>query len=75
MKYSTGFIVTLDVDETFLDGGIAFAYAKGISPSNFLRNVSFGVIYTTERLHSKPQTCGEKDFPPLRKRGVAELHC
>jgi len=24
MKQSTGFIVTLDVDETFLDGGIAF---------------------------------------------------
>jgi len=39
MKYSTGFIVALDVDETFLDGGIAFAYARyslqsSISPSN-----------------------------------------
>jgi len=29
MKYSTGFSVTLDVDETFLDaGGIAFANAS-----------------------------------------------
>jgi len=27
-KYSTGFIVDLDVDETFLDGGIALAYAS-----------------------------------------------
>jgi len=27
MKYRTGFIVGLDVDEMFLDGGIAFAYA------------------------------------------------
>jgi len=25
MKCSTGFILALDVDETFLDGGIAFA--------------------------------------------------
>jgi len=28
MKYNSGFIVTLDVSETFLDGGIAFAYAS-----------------------------------------------
>jgi len=28
MKYSTGFNVALNVDETFLDGGIAFAYAS-----------------------------------------------
>jgi len=28
MKYSTGFIVALDVDETFLSCGIAFAYAS-----------------------------------------------
>jgi len=28
MKYSTGFIVALDVDEMFLDGGMAFAYAS-----------------------------------------------
>jgi len=28
MKYSTGFIVDLDVDEAFSDGGIALAYAS-----------------------------------------------
>jgi len=28
MKYSTGYIVVLDVDEMFLGGGIAFAYAS-----------------------------------------------
>jgi len=28
MKYSTGFIVVLDVDETYLDGGTAFANAS-----------------------------------------------
>jgi len=27
MEYSTGFIVALDDDETFVNGGIAFAYA------------------------------------------------
>jgi len=28
MKYRTCFIVGFDVDEKFLDGGIAFAYAS-----------------------------------------------
>jgi len=28
MKYNRGFIVTLDVDETFPDDGITFAYAS-----------------------------------------------
>jgi len=28
MKYSTCCIIALEVDETFLDGGIAFAYAS-----------------------------------------------
>jgi len=45
MKYSTGFIVTLNVDEKFVDGEIALPYVsyswqKGISPSNFLRVIS-----------------------------------
>jgi len=35
MKYSTGFIVTLDVDEAFLDGGIAFAYASQLAKKYF----------------------------------------
>ena len=36
---------------------------KGISSNNFLRNVTFDVISTTEWLHSKLQTTGgEKDF-------------
>jgi len=39
------------------------SWRKGISSSNFLRNVIFGMISTTELLHSKPQTIGgEKDF-------------
>jgi len=28
MKYNMGFFITLDVNEMFLDGGIAFAYAS-----------------------------------------------
>jgi len=28
MKYNTGFIVDLDVNESFLDGEVAFAYAS-----------------------------------------------
>jgi len=28
MKYNRDFILALDVDETFLDGGIVFAYAS-----------------------------------------------
>jgi len=28
MKYSMGFFITLNVSETFLDGGITFAYAS-----------------------------------------------
>jgi len=50
---NTGFIVDLDVDETFLDSGITLAYAivswkKVISPSHVLPNPIFGVISTTE---------------------------
>jgi len=36
---------------------------KGTSPNHFLRNPTFGVISTTERLLSMPEiTSGEKDF-------------
>jgi len=36
---------------------------KAILPSNFLCNVTFGMSFTTEWLHSKPQTAGgEMDF-------------
>jgi len=28
MKHNTGLIIASDVDETFLDGGITFAYAS-----------------------------------------------
>ena len=38
------------------------SWQKSISPSSFLHNVTFDVIYTTGWLHSKPQTGGEKDF-------------
>ena len=39
------------------------SWQKGISPSNFLCNVTFGVISTTESLYIKPQTTsGEKYF-------------
>jgi len=67
MKYNTDFIVTLDVNETLLDGGIYSPmlanWRKSISPSNVLRNLTCGVISTTEWFHSKLQTTGgEKDF-------------
>jgi len=47
--------------------GIALAYVsfrqKRTSPSHFLRNPTFGSIFTTERLLSMPQiTGGEKYF-------------
>jgi len=52
MKYNTDFIVTLDVNETLLDGGIYSPmlanWRKSISPSNVLRNLTCGVISTTE---------------------------
>jgi len=38
-------------------------WRKSTSPSNVLRNPTFGVMYTTERLFSKPQnTGGGNDF-------------
>jgi len=62
MKYGTGFIIALDVDEKFLDmesHSLMFVnWQKGTSLSHFLRNPTFGVTYTTERLFSQPQTTG-----------------
>jgi len=37
---------------------IRFNWQKGTSPSHFLRNPTFGVISTKERLLGKPQTTG-----------------
>jgi len=52
MKYNSGFIVTLNVNETFLGGGIhplvLTSWRKNISPSSILRNLTYGVISTTE---------------------------
>jgi len=67
MKYNAGVIVTLNVNETFLDGGIhsflLVSWRKNISPSNVFRNLTYGVISTTEWFHNKLQTTsGEKDF-------------
>jgi len=35
MKYNTGSIVAVDVGETFLDDGIALAYASKVAKSHF----------------------------------------
>jgi len=68
MKHGTGFIVPFDVDETFVDGGIAWlacaivTWPKGISPSHVQHNPTFGVISTTNsRLWSRKQQ-EENDF-------------
>jgi len=64
-KYGTGFIIALEIDEKFLDvesHSLMLVYwQKGISPSQFLRNPTYGVICTTERLVSKPQTTGAEN--------------
>jgi len=52
MKSNAGFIVTLNVSETFLDGGIhsliLVSRRKNISPRNVLHNLTYGMISTTE---------------------------
>ena len=61
IKYGTGFIITLVVDEKFLDVALhsrMLVNWQNTSPSQYLRNPTFGVIATTERLFSKPQTTG-----------------
>jgi len=52
------------------------SWQKGMLPSNFPQNVTFGVISTAESLYNKPQTTGgEKDFMDLSlaKYGVFGL--
>jgi len=63
IKYDTGFIIALVVDEKFLDLEshlLMLVNWQNTSPSHFLRlrNPTFGVISTTERLFSEPQTTG-----------------
>jgi len=61
MKYGTGFIIALEVDEKFLDvesHSLMLVNWQNTSPSHFIRNPTFGVISATERLFSKPQTIG-----------------
>jgi len=67
IKYGTGLTVALEVDEKPLDVEshwlMLVSRQQGTSPSHFLRNPTFGVISTTERLRSMPQiTRGEKYF-------------
>jgi len=66
-KYGTVFTIAFDVDEKFLTVEshqlMLVNWWKGISPSHFLRNPTFGVISTTKILLSKPQTTDrENDF-------------
>jgi len=44
MRYCAGFIVALDVDETFLDGGVAFAYASSQAKRHFIQQCSTPVV-------------------------------
>jgi len=67
IKYGTGLTIALEVDEKSLDMEshllMSVNRQKGTSPSHFLRNPTFGVISTTERLLSMPQiTGGENVF-------------
>jgi len=53
-------------------------WQNGSLPSNFLRNVTFAVISTTEILHSKPQTKRDKkDFwtPEFSQDWVFGITC
>ena len=54
-----GFIVALDIDEKLLvvesHSLMLVNLQKGNSPSNFLRNPTYGVISTSDRLLRKPQ--------------------
>jgi len=64
IEHGTGFIIALEVDEKLLDveshSLMLVNWQKGTSPGHFLRNPTFGVISTKERLLSKPQTTGGK---------------
>jgi len=61
IKHVTGFIIALVVDEKFLDVGthsLMLVNCQNTSLSHFIRNPTFGVMCTTERVCSKPQTTG-----------------
>jgi len=67
INYGAGLTIALEVDEKSLDveshSLMSVNRQKGTSPNHFLRNPTFGVISTTERLLSMPEiTSGEKDF-------------
>jgi len=80
-KYGTGFIIALDVDEKFLDveshSLMLVNRQKGTSLSHFLRNPTFGVTYTTEKLFSQPQAIGsgidDLEFLASPRRGWLDL--
>ena len=65
IKYGTGCTIAVVVDEQFVDvesHSLMLVNWLNTSPSHFLCNPTFGVISTTERLFSKPQTGGGKIF-------------
>jgi len=53
IKYGTGFIIALVVDEKCLDveshSLMLVSWQKATSRSHFLRNPTFGVIYTQQK--------------------------
>jgi len=79
-KYGTDFIIPLVVDEKFLDmesHSLMSVNWQNTSPSHFLRNPTFGVISTTERLFSKTSNYRLRLFRifSLAKMGVFGLTC
>ena len=66
IKYGTGLTIALEVDDKFVvvesHSFMSVKRQKGTSPSHFLRNPTFGVISTTERLSMPQIEGGEKDF-------------
>jgi len=67
IHFGAGLTIALEVDEKSLDveshSLMSVNRQNGTSPSHFLRNATFGVISTTERLLTMPQiTGGENDF-------------
>ena len=67
IHFGAGLTIALEVDEKSLDveshSLMSVNRQTGTSPSHFLLNPTFGVISTTEKLLSMPQTKGgEKHF-------------
>ena len=62
IKYGTGFTIALEVDDKSLDveshSRMSVNRQKGTSLRHFLRNPTFGVVSTTERLLRMPQIKG-----------------